>query len=181
MVTAMIEYEGSGEMKLIATPCEAVVYEPQIAHALIKAEGNKKPIYKCLYEKSCGAVVYHEDDGERKYLLIRNRSQNVGFPKGHIEYGETELQTVEREILEETGLHVDVCEAFRRLYDYKVKFSVNKRAVYYLAKYTGQRVFPQEGEVLEYWVVPYDEAVDLLTFDADREILEEAEAFLKQN
>ena len=26
MVTAMIEYEGSGEMKLIATPCEAVVY-----------------------------------------------------------------------------------------------------------------------------------------------------------
>ncbi len=41
---------------------------------------------------------------------------------------------------------------FRRLYDYKVKFSVNKRAVYYLAKYTGQRVFPQEGEVLEYWL-----------------------------
>ena len=36
-------------------------------------------------------------------------------------------------------------------------------------------------QVLEYWVVPYDEAVDLLTFDADREILEEAGAFLKQN
>ena len=77
-------------------------------------------------------------------------------------------------------MHVDVCEEFRRLYDYKVKFSVNKRAVYYLAKYTGQRVFPQEGEVLEYWVVPYDEAVDLLTFDADREILKMREAFLKQ-
>ena len=58
---------------------------------------------------------------------------------------------------------------------------MNKRAVYYLAKYTGQRVIPQEGEVLEYWVVPDDESVDLLTFDADREILEEAEAFLKQN
>ncbi|MFR1215187.1 MAG: hypothetical protein ACLSCV_11265 [Acutalibacteraceae bacterium] len=28
-------------MKLITTPCEAVVYEPQIAHALTKAEGNK--------------------------------------------------------------------------------------------------------------------------------------------
>lgn len=89
------------------------MYEPQIAHALTKAEGNKKPIYKCLYEKSCGAVVYHEDDGERKYLLIRNRSQNVGFPKGHIEYGETELQTVEREILEETGLLVDVCRSIQ--------------------------------------------------------------------
>lgn len=180
MITAMIEYEGCGEMKLVATPFEVVVYEPQLAHDLAKAEDNKKPIYKCLYEKSCGAVVYHEDDGERNYLLIRNRSQNVGFPKGHIEYGETELQTVEREILEETGLHVDITKEFKRLYDYKVKFSVNKRAVYYLAKYTGQRVFPQEGEVLQYWVIPYAEAVDLLTFDKDREILEEAELYLKE-
>lgn len=181
MVMAMIEYPNSGEMKLVAAPCGTVLYEPLIAHALRKVEGNRKPIYKCLYEKSCGAVIYHEDDGERKYLLIRNRSQNVGFPKGHIEYGETELQTVEREILEETGLHVEVEESFRRRYDYKVKFSIHKRAVYYLAKYTGQRVFPQEGEVLEYWVVPYADAMELLSFDADRAILEDAENHLQMD
>lgn len=181
IITAMIEYEGSGEMKLVATPYDAVIYEPQIAHDLAKVEGKKSPIYKCLYEKSCGAVIYNEDEGERKYLLIRNRSQNVGFPKGHVEYGENELQTVEREILEETGLRVDVDESFRRDYAYKVKFSVNKSAVYYLAKYTNQRVFPQEGEVLQYWVVPYAEAMDLLTFDKDRQILEDAQTHLEEN
>ncbi len=146
---------------------------------MAKAEEGRYPIYKCLYEKSCGAVIYNEDKQERRYLLIRNRSQNIGFPKGHIEYGETELQTVHREILEETGLRVDVQENFRRLYDYKVKFSVNKRAVYYLAKYTNQCVFPQAGEVLEYWLVPYAKAMDLLTFDADRRILEDAQACLE--
>lgn len=181
MITAIIAYENGDEMKLVATPCGVVIYEPQIAHDLAKEEGDKQPIYKCLYEKSCGAVVYNEDKQERTYLLIRNRSQNVGFPKGHIEYGETELQTVQREILEETGLRVEIHENFRRLYDYKVKFSVNKRAVYYLAKYTGQHIFPQEDEVLEYWIVPYTRARDLLTFDADRQILEEVEAYLQGN
>ncbi len=179
MIAATIEYKGSGAMKLVAAPSDVVIYEPQIAHNLAKAEEGRYPIYKCLYEKSCGAVIYNEDKQERRYLLIRNRSQNIGFPKGHIEYGETELQTVHREILEETGLRVDVQENFRRLYDYKVKFSVNKRAVYYLAKYTNQCVFPQAGEVLEYWLVPYAKAMDLLTFDADRRILEDAQACLE--
>lgn len=177
-VVAMIEYADTGEMKLVATANGTVIYEPLIVHALEKEEGGKKPIYKCLFEKSCGAVLYNEDDGQRKYLLIRNRSQNVGFPKGHIEYGETELQTVKREVQEETGLEVEVCETFRHYYNYKVKFSVHKRAVYYLAKYSGQQVIPQQGEVLEYWEVPYVQAIELLTFDADRKILQDAQHYL---
>ncbi len=49
---------------------------------------------ECLYESSCGAVIFHDIKGEVRYLLIKNkRSAHWGFPKGHIERGETKEQT----------------------------------------------------------------------------------------
>lgn len=56
------------------------------------------------YEKSCGAVIYVEAEGARKYVIIRSPEGYYGFPKGHMEPGETEEQTALREIFEEVGL-----------------------------------------------------------------------------
>lgn len=54
---------------------------------------------ECLYESSCGAVIFHDIKGEVRYLLIKNkRSAHWGFPKGHIERGETKEQTAIREV-----------------------------------------------------------------------------------
>ena len=56
-------------------------------------------------EKSCGIVLFHSED----FLLIQH-SVKLGekghwdFPKGHMERGETEIQTALREVEEETGL-----------------------------------------------------------------------------
>lgn len=56
-----------------------------------------------------GAVIkYLSLDRERgpnsEFLLLRNRRGFWGFPQGHKEKGETELQTLMREVSEETGL-----------------------------------------------------------------------------
>ena len=56
-----------------------------------------------------GAVIkYWSPDGERgtnsEFLLLRNRRGFWGFPQGHKERGETELQTLVREVTEETGI-----------------------------------------------------------------------------
>ena len=65
-------------------------------------------------EKSCGAIVYHERDGARKYLLVQQKySRNWGFAKGHVEKGEDERATAMREVAEETGLAVDLDPEFR--------------------------------------------------------------------
>ena len=45
-------------MKLIATPCEAVVYGPQIAHALTKAEKEIKNRFINVCMKSPAVRLY---------------------------------------------------------------------------------------------------------------------------
>ena len=70
------------------------------------------------FEKTGGAVMFTEKDGERRYLLIKNNSGHIGFPKGHIDYGENELETAKREVFEETGLDFVQYGDFRREYTY---------------------------------------------------------------
>ena len=41
-------------------------------------------------EKSCGAVIFDHD----KVLLIKQSNGDWGFPKGHVEGDETEMETV---------------------------------------------------------------------------------------
>ncbi len=176
-VIAVVKHDNAAD-KLVVAPKGVVLYEPEIAHILSFKEGSSNASYRCGHEKSCGAVLFLEEDGIRKYLLIKNRSFHAGFPKGHVEYGESELDTVRREILEETGLTVELIEGFRRAYDYKVKFFINKTAVYLLARFHDPNIIPQDGGVLDYWIVPLEQALDFLEFEQDRKILRDADAFL---
>ena len=59
------------------------------------------------YEKSCGAVIYTVQNGTRFYLVEQMQKGHVSLCKGHVEKDETELQTAEREIREETDLDVE--------------------------------------------------------------------------
>ena len=45
------------------------------------------------YEKSCGAVVFTKINNEIRYVLVQQSEGFHGFPKGHMEDGETEEQT----------------------------------------------------------------------------------------
>jgi 8-oxo-dGTP pyrophosphatase MutT (NUDIX family) len=57
-------------------------------------------------ETSVGAIVYNLWDS--KVLIIRGLNRFYGFPKGHIEKNETELQTLIRELYEETNLDLNI-------------------------------------------------------------------------
>jgi len=53
--------------------------------------------------KKCGIICYDTD--AKKYLLVHGvKSHKWGFPKGHMEKGETEEETALREFREETGI-----------------------------------------------------------------------------
>ena len=64
-------------------------------------------------EKSCGAAVYKYENGKRLYLLEHMVQGHISLPKGHVEQNETETETAEREIREETNLTVKLDTNFR--------------------------------------------------------------------
>lgn len=52
---------------------------------------------------SAGGVVFCEFPDGLKFLLLKQRRGGWGFPKGHVEIGETNADTALREIQEEVG------------------------------------------------------------------------------
>ena len=133
------------------------------------------------HEKSCGAVVFTRTDKGVKYLLIANLKGIYGFPKGHVEAGETEEQTALREIREETGLRVTLVPGFRTVDEHLIpeKQDTMKQIVYFLAEYEGQEVAYQKEELSGAYLVSYEEAMGMFQFESSRRILTEANHFLQ--
>ena len=135
------------------------------------------------YEYSCGAVVFTRIDGVPHYLLVRAKDQPEGchgFPKGHMEPGETEQETALREIFEETGIRVRLLDGFRAVTEYDLPSppDTRKRVVFFLAQYQDQTVSIQESELAGFVLAPFEEALALTEFADSRQILTEAHAFL---
>ena len=68
--------------------------------------GKHKPsIQEIVREPTSGGIVFrHGKTGDLEILLIQDAKDRWTIPKGHIEEGETALQTARREIGEEAGL-----------------------------------------------------------------------------
>lgn len=133
-----------------------------------------------LYEKSCGTVVFTLVDDEIKYLLIRNLSGIYGFPKGHVEQGETEEQTALREVYEEVGLSVKLVPGFRTEDEYPIpqKENTMKQIVYYLGEYSNQEFAYQKEELTDALLMDYETAMTMFQFESSKRILTEANNFL---
>lgn len=133
-----------------------------------------------VYEKSCGAVVFTLVGSEVRYLLIKSLTGIYGFPKGHMEAGESEEQTAYREVLEETGISVSLLSGFRVEEEYPLpqKEDTIKRVVYFLGEYCDQEPRYQASELTDALLVDYETAMSLFQFDVSRRILTEADKFL---
>lgn len=133
-------------------------------------------------ETSCGAVVFTLCGGERRYVIVRGKKGFFGFPKGHMEAGETEQETALREIKEETGLSVQLIDGFRTEDEHPLiregKPETIKKIIYFAAVYEKQETHAQESEITEIRLMTYEEAMKAFQFESSKRILAEANAFL---
>lgn len=133
-----------------------------------------------MKEKSCGTVLYTVKYNVIHYLLIRASDDGYcGFPKGHVEDGETEHETALRETWEETSIRAEIVGDFRRETVYKMKNGKEKTVVYFLARYSNQTPAHNPGfEVRDFLLLPLEEACNALTFENTKDILRDAEKYI---
>ena len=179
MIIAAAIGEASTQTRLIAAPEGEIFYEPEIAERLKTTSLDFKKI-NCIYEKSCGAVIYRVTErGEIRILLVKNRNGKCWtFPKGHIESGESEEQTALREIMEETGLSVELVPGFRKISTYRPFGKIKKTAVFFLAKAQKSVVSMQQTEIDYYLWVSLDEAMKMCRHENDTNILRDVRKIL---
>ncbi len=142
-------------------------------------------------EISVGAIIYKKTNENILFLLVYSkRNKEWGFAKGHIEQNETEIQTAKREIEEETGIKdITFIKNFKETDSYKIKGTlpstknriIDKKVIYYMC-YTNEdfTINNTDNEIDECKWVSYSDALSLLKYDKQKEILNKANEFIKE-
>lgn len=144
-------------------------------------------------EKSAGAIIFRKEGNQIYYLLLHYQSGHWEFPKGHIEKGESEEETVKREAIEETGIKdLKILPGFRQYIKYFFRKSyglkgearkkapwVFKLVVFYLVQ-TQTKEIKLSFEHKGFKWLPYEDALKQLTFKNAKEILKRANDFILQ-
>ena len=125
---------------------------------------------------SAGGVIYRENgDGFEVALIATNAGRRWGLPKGHVRRGEAAEAAAAREIAEETGLQGDVLRHLATI-EYWFRAGptrIHKYVDFFLVRYTGGALVPQQAEVDDARWFPLDEALQLASFDRERDVLEQ--------
>ena len=145
------------EDKLIVAPEGMVFHQGQIAEAVHFQEQFFDINIVSLFRKSCGVLPYRLTNGKREYLIVFEQfSQCWSLPKGHMELGETEMETAQRELLEETGLTAQLDASKSAVIEYPISPIGKKQVVFYLGQVNGTpKTRPSEIESFK-WVKAED-------------------------
>jgi 8-oxo-dGTP pyrophosphatase MutT (NUDIX family) len=148
------------------------------------------------FEKSVGAVVFRKENNKIYYLLLKYRNGHWDFPKGHVENGETEEETMRREVKEETGIDnlkiiFGFSEKIRYFYkaegeEYKrrkaegKKTLITKKVLFYLAE-TFQKEVKLSIEQTDFVWLEFNRALENVTYKSPKKVLEKANKFLEKS
>ena len=134
-----------------------------------------------MLEISCGVILFTMENDTAHYLLIRDQHGNCGFPNGHMEAGETEEETALREVWEETSIRPELIPGFREEIRYSMSNGNDKKVVFYLGRFGGQAPSRNEGfEQFDFLLLPFQEALDRLSFANTKAVLQRADAFIRR-
>jgi 8-oxo-dGTP pyrophosphatase MutT (NUDIX family) len=133
-------------------------------------------VIRVQHHHSAGGLVVRGDE----VLLIAPRAGRWQLPKGHVERGEAPPEAAVREVREETGVLARVLTPLPSIdysYDVEGRVRIHKRVDYYLMAYLdGSERDSDPREVVAARWYPWDEALEQLSFDNEREVVRTARA-----
>lgn len=130
---------------------------------------------------SAGIVVYYKENREILYLLLHYDAGHWDFPKGHLENNETNEQAAHRELKEETGLTATLNPDFECSISYFfVDHHKNKayKTVYFFTGQVNTKEVTLSHEHKGFEWLPYKGALEQLTYDNAKEVLQKVHQFL---
>ena len=134
------------------------------------------------YENCCGIIPFYIVNGEPFFVLVKSNNGFFGFPKGHVEGNETELETALRECKEETNLSPKIIDGFREEISYHmVEFDIYKKEVFFAGVIKDLSYKKQESEIADILLLSYGDAMKTLSFNDTKGVLQKAKNFFDNN
>lgn len=127
-----------------------------------------------IEERSAGVVLFRETPSGKMYLLLNYPSGHWDFVKGNREKGEDLIQTVIREIKEETGISdVQFIEGFEDKIEYHYQRDrelVHKEVIFFLARTKTSGVIISHEHLGFVWL-GFNDALKKLTYKNAQNIM----------
>lgn len=150
------------------------------------AKGSRRVVRR---ELSAGGLVWRRGPGGAvQVVLVRPAGRDAWvLPKGHVERDETVAQAGLREVQEETGARAIVTQPLgeasyvfsQREGEGHTPATIFKRVHFYLMEYQSGALGDHDDEIAEAQWVDLEEALHLLTYDNEREMVARARLILR--
>lgn len=134
-----------------------------------------------LDQVSAGGVAIRRTDGPPEIAIVCMKPKlRWQLPKGIVDPGETPQVTAVREVREEAGVETELVRLIETI-EYWYRSVQNGRPVryhkfvhFYLLRFVGGEISDHDHEVEEARWATFEEALELLEFKGEREVVEKA-------
>lgn len=130
--------------------------------------------------ESAGVVPFTEGP-DHQYLLLKYPQGHWGFPKGHVENGESLRETAARELTEETGIpDVSFVDGFQHNveYTYTRGDTKHEKIVYFFAGEVTETTVELSDEHVDFSWGDAGETLDRITYDNEVQLFHDWQNFV---
>ena len=132
--------------------------------------------------RNAGCIVFRRLNGIVEYLVIFKKDLKFWeFPKGRVDAGESDLNAMKRELLEETGIKdFKLFPAFRHSFFITPAPNVTREVINYLIEVSPETKV-NLSEHSEFKWVSFEDAKKSFSFDNLKELIDKGKAFIEKN